>query len=90
MMPVVQNDTPAAEQFNGDGGAVDTFVDNDVGSFDNSTTKDDILIETLRSIRSSLKNITVIVDDSSLLYSPKSCPICCDEYLYYDAIEIVM
>ena len=78
----VQTDTPAvAEQHNGDGGAADNADDNDDGIF--FDTKDDILIETLRSIRSSL-NIT-IVDDSSL-YSPKSCPICCDDYAKGDDI----
>ncbi len=78
----VQTDNPAvAEQHNGDGGAADNADDNDDGIF--FDTKDDILIETLRSIRSSL-NIT-IVDDSSL-YSPKSCPICCDDYAKGDDI----
>jgi len=45
--------------------------------------KNDILIETLRSIRFSL-NISII--DESSLYSPKSCPICCDDYAKGDDI----
>ena len=78
----VQTDTPAvAEQHNGDGGAADNADDNDDGIF--FDTKDDILIETLRSIRSSL-NITIVND--SPLYSPKSCPICCDDYAKGDDI----
>ena len=45
--------------------------------------KNDILVETMRSIRSSL-NISII--DESSLYSPKSCPICCDDYAKGDDI----
>jgi len=82
IIPFRQNDTPApADQLDGNGGTVDNFDNTDDGIVDN--TKDDILIGTLRSIRSSL-NIT-IVDDSSL-YSPKSCPICCDDYAKGDDI----
>ena len=45
--------------------------------------KNDILIETLRSIRSSLYIPNI---DESSLYSPKSCPICCDDYAKGDYI----
>ena len=47
------------------------------------TNKNDIMIETLRSIRSSLN--TAIIDESSL-YCPKSCSMCYDNYAKGDDI----
>ena len=41
----------------------------------NIDKKNNILIETLRSIRSTDSH-----HGSSTLYSPKSCPICCEDY----------
>ena len=91
-----------AEQLNGNGDPDEIYNDDDevgivvapVGDLrwaagaNNITSgvfgnKNDIMIETLRSIRSSL-NISII--DESSLYSPKSCPICCDDYAKGDDI----
>ena len=51
------------------------------------TMKDDIYIESLRSLRenSSRNLVNNDVEDSSL-YSPKVCPICCEEYKKGDDI----
>jgi len=72
------------------GGTIFAIVDLRTSAGTNSSitsgvfgNKDDIMIETLRSIRSSLH--ISIIDDSSL-YSPKSCPICCDDYAKGDDI----
>jgi hypothetical protein len=88
-----------AARFNVESGVIDRYNDDGdiiVESTDlNRTTgantitsgvfgnKDDIMIETLQSIRSSL-NITTA--DDSFLYSPKACPICCHDYAKGDDI----
>lgn len=52
----------------------------------NLSKKSNILVETLRSIRSTLK-ISIRTDhDSTTLYSPKTCPICCEDYVKGDDI----
>lgn len=53
----------------------------------NFDKKNDIIIQTLRSIRSTLK--LSLNDAASLhnsLYSPRTCPICCDDYVKGDDI----
>lgn len=49
--------------------------------------KDDICIETLRSIRSEM-NIQLDIEQSlgESLYSPRSCPICCEDYVKGDDV----
>lgn len=47
--------------------------------------KDDICIETLRSIRSEM-NLEMEILDQSSLYSPRSCPICCEDYIKGDDV----
>ncbi|GFH52409.1 hypothetical protein CTEN210_08885 [Chaetoceros tenuissimus] len=48
--------------------------------------KDDICIETLRSIRSEM-NIQLDMDSlDESLYSPRSCPICCEDYVKGDDV----
>jgi hypothetical protein len=47
--------------------------------------KNDILVETLRSIRSTL-NIAVNNNGTSSSYSPKMCPTCCDYYTMFNVI----
>ena len=49
--------------------------------------KDDICIETLRSIRSGMNlylDLERNLDES--LYSPRSCPICCEDYVKGDDV----
>lgn len=53
-----------------------------VGVFGN---KNDILIETLQSIRSNL-NITSDHSNKSSIYSPKTCPVCFGDYVKGDDI----
>jgi len=54
----------------------------EAGDTDN---KGDLFVNTLRSIRSSL-NFNTADDNGSLRYSPKTCPICCEDYVKGDDI----
>ena len=60
------------------------FCDEEQGGAINDK-KDDICIETLRSIR-SMRNLESLnyIDES--LYSPRSCPICCEDYVKGDDV----
>jgi len=77
------------DRYNDGGGIIVASTDLNRTTGANSITSgvfgntDDILIETLRSIRSSL-NITIA--DNSFLYSSKACPICCHDYAKGDDV----
>ena len=53
---------------------------------DINDNKEDICIETLRSIRTEM-NIHLDMDSlDESMYSPKSCPICCEDYVKGDDV----
>ena len=53
----------------------------------NFDKKNDIIIQTLRSIRSTLKLSNTDADSlHNTLYSPRTCPICCEDYRKGDDI----
>jgi len=60
------------------------FYDDEYGGAINDK-KDDICIETLRSIQSR-RNIENVDNVDELLYSPRSCPICCEDYVKGDDV----
>ena len=62
----------------------DEFCDEEQGGTINHK-KDDICIETLRSIQSK-RNIENVDNVDELLYSPRSCPICCEDYVKGDDV----
>jgi len=55
-------------------------------SDDSVVLKDDLYVKSLRSLRENSSRIVVNNDVEDSLYSPKVCPICCEEYKKGDDI----